>query len=45
MYLIFCKVWKYQSGNQNPFLERHTIQWPKEGQNDKQQPTKHYAEN
>ena len=32
-------------GNQNPYIEGHTTQWPKEkGQKDKQQSTKHYTE-
>jgi hypothetical protein len=37
------RVWRYQSGNQNPYIEEEqTTQWPKEkGQKDKQRSTKH----
>ena len=37
------KVWRYQRGNQNPYIEEEqTTQWPKEkGQKDKQRSTKH----
>ena len=36
------RVWRYQRGNQNPYIEEQTTQWPKEnGQWDKQQSTKH----
>ena len=37
------RVWRYQSGNQNPFIkEEQTTQWPKEKvQKDKQRYTKH----
>jgi hypothetical protein len=36
------RVWRYQMGNQNPYIEEQTTQWPKEKvQNDKQWPTKH----
>jgi hypothetical protein len=37
------RVWRYQRGNQNPYIEEeHTTQWPKEkGQKDKQRTTKH----
>jgi hypothetical protein len=36
-------VWKYQRGNQNPYIEEElTTQWPKEKvQKDKQRSTKH----
>ena len=37
------RVWRYQSGNQNPPMEEEqTTQWPKEkGQKNKQRSTKH----
>jgi hypothetical protein len=36
------RVWRYQRGNQNPYIEEQTTQWPKEkAQKDKQQSTKH----
>jgi hypothetical protein len=37
------RVWRYQRGNQNPYIEEdQTTQWPKEKvQNDKQRSTKH----
>ena len=37
------RVWRYQRGNQNPYIEEEqTTQWPKEkGQKDKQRSTKH----
>jgi len=37
------RVWRYQGGNQNPYIEKEqTTQWPKEKvQTDKQRPTKH----
>jgi hypothetical protein len=36
------RVWRYQRGNQNPYIEEQTIQWPKEKvQKDKQLSTKH----
>ena len=36
------RVWKYQRGNQNPYIEEQTTQWPKEkGQKYKQRSTKH----
>jgi len=43
---IFSKgrrVWRYQRGNQNPYIEEEQItQWPKEKvQKDKQRSTKH----
>jgi len=36
-------VWRYQRGNQNPYIEEEQkTQWPKEkGQKDKQRSTKH----
>ena len=38
-----CRVWRYQMGNQNPYIEEEqTTQWPKEKvQQDKQRSTKH----
>jgi len=41
--LILQRVWRYQRGNQNPYIEEEqTTQWPKEKvQRDKQRPTKH----
>ena len=40
---MFRRVWKYQKGNQNPYMvEEQTTQWPKEKeQKDKQRSTKH----
>jgi hypothetical protein len=37
------RVWRYQRGNQNPYIEEEqTTQWPTEkGQKDKQRSTKH----
>jgi hypothetical protein len=37
------RVWRYQKGNQNPYIEEEqTTQWPKEKvQKDKQRSTKH----
>ena len=37
------RVWRYQRGNQNPYIEEgQTPQWPKgKGQKDKQRSTKH----
>ena len=36
------RVWRYQRGNQNPYIEEQTTQWPKEKvQKDKQRSTKH----
>ena len=37
------RVWRYQRGNQNPYIEEEqTTQWPKEKeQKDKQRSTKH----
>ena len=43
---IIKRVWRYQSGNQNPYIEEEqTTQWPKEKvQKDKQRSTKHKYE-
>ena len=43
--LILRRVWRYQRGNQNPYIEEEqTTQWPNEkGQKDKQRSTKHCA--
>jgi len=39
---IVRRVWRYQRGNQNPYIEEQTIQWSREkGQKDKQRSTKH----
>jgi hypothetical protein len=40
---IIRRVWRYQRGNQNPYIEEEqTTQWPKEKvQKDKQRSTKH----
>jgi hypothetical protein len=40
---VLRRVWRYQNGNQNPYIEeKETTQWPKEkGQKDKQRTTKH----
>jgi hypothetical protein len=36
------RVWRYQRGNQNPYIEEQTTQWPNEKvQKDKQRYTKH----
>jgi len=36
------RIWRYQRGNRNPYIEGQTTQWPKEkGQKDKQRSTKH----
>jgi len=36
------RVWRYQRGNQKPYIEEQTTQWPKEKvQKDKQRSTKH----
>ena len=41
-YIIFKKSLKMPKGNQNPYIEEQTIQWPKEQvQEDKQRFTKH----
>jgi hypothetical protein len=41
--LKYRRVWRYQRGNQNQYIEEEqTTQWPKEkGQKDKQRSTKH----
>ena len=41
--LYIRRVWRYQKGNQNPYIkEEQTTQWPKEKvQKDKQRSTKH----
>ena len=41
--VILWRVWRYQRGNQNPYIEEEqTTQWPKEKvQRDKQRSTKH----
>ena len=40
---LLRRIWKYQRGNQNPYIEEEqTTQWPKEKvQKDKQRSTKH----
>ena len=36
------RVWRYQRGNQNQYIEEQTAQWPNEHvQKDKQRSTKH----
>ena len=36
------RVWRYQRGNHNPYIEEEqTTQWQKKGQKDKQRSTKH----
>jgi ABC-type nickel/cobalt efflux system permease component RcnA len=36
------RAWRYQRGNQNPYIEEQTAQWPTEKvQKDKQRSTKH----
>jgi hypothetical protein len=42
-YFIVRRVWRYERGNQSPYIEEdQTTQWPKEKvQKDKQQSTKH----
>jgi hypothetical protein len=41
--MMLRRVWRYQSGNQNPYIEEEqTTQWPKENvRKDKKQSTKH----
>ena len=41
--LLIRRVWRYQRGNQNPYIEEEqTTQWPKEEvQKDKQRSSKH----
>ena len=44
MFILQCprRAWRYQRGNQNPYIEEQTTQWPKEKvQKDKQRSTKH----
>ena len=43
IYKEIRRVWRYQRGNQNPYIEEElTTQWPKEKvQKDKQRSTKH----
>ena len=42
MYSYIRRVWRYQRGNQNPYIEEQTTQWLKEKvQKDKQRSTKH----
>ena len=39
---VVWRVWRYQRGNHNPYIEEQTTQWPKEKvQKDKQRSTKH----
>ena len=39
---LLRRVWRYQRGNQNPYIEEQTTQWRKEKvQKDKQRCTKH----
>jgi len=42
-YIYIWRVWRYQRGNHNPYIEEEqTTQWPKEKvQKDKQGSTKH----
>ena len=42
-YSVFRRAWRYQKGNQNPYIEEEqTTQWPQEKvQKDKQRSTKH----
>jgi len=35
------RVWRYQRGNQNPYIEEQTRRWPIQVQKDKQRSTKH----
>ena len=40
--LVWRRVWRYLMGNQNPYIEEQTTQWPKEKvKKDKQRFTKH----
>jgi hypothetical protein len=43
LFIYIWRVWRYQRGNQNAYIEEEqTIQWPNEkGQKDKQRSTKH----
>jgi hypothetical protein len=39
---VVRRIWRYQRGNQNPYVEEQTTQWPnKKVQKDKQRSTKH----
>jgi hypothetical protein len=38
---IIRRVWGYQRGNQNPYIEEQTTQWQKKIQKDNQRSTKH----
>jgi len=42
-FFMIRRVWRYQMGNQNPYIEEgQTTQWPKKQvQKDKQRSTKH----
>jgi hypothetical protein len=43
--LVIRRVWRYQRGNHNPYIEEQSTQWPKEKvQKDKQRSTKHTYE-
>ena len=40
--VVSRRVWRYQRGNHNPYIEEQTTQWPKvKVQKDKQRSTKH----
>ena len=43
LYSLSRRIWRYQRGNQNPYIEvEQTTQWPKEKvQKDKQRSTRH----
>jgi len=42
MYSNVKRLWRYQRGNQNPYIEEEqTTQWPKKCTKDKQRSTKH----
>ena len=39
---LLRRIWRYHRGNQNPYIEESTTQWPKQKlQKDKHWPTKH----
>jgi hypothetical protein len=41
-YLVWRRVWRYQRGNQNLYIEEQPTLWPKEkAQKDKQRSTKY----
>ena len=41
-YIYIRRIWRYQRGNQNPYIVEQTTQWSKERvQRDKQQSTQH----